>query len=518
MRYLVLLLLPLATAGQSRIEGRVTNSVTGAPVAKATVTLVRDLPSDDGERRYSALSDADGKFAIEKVTAGEYRLLPSHAGFIAVEYGAKRPERRGTVLKFAGEQELKDVEVRLVPHGVLIGRVVDADGDPVESAQVQLLRQQYVDGKKTLTTVRSVYTNDLGEYRAVGLVAGKYWLYAEWPRGPISGATEDYIPSYYVSATDAAAAVPIEVSAGTQARAGDIQLRKARTAIVKGRVVLRLAGTSGRPSVAAYRIVGHNNRAASSFRRVEANVNAAGEFELRDLTPGSYRLTAAIAKAGIGMVSAPATVEVGGSKIEGVVLEIDDFLTVTGQLRVEDDAKLNASSPITVRLRRGEGNDRGRVEDDRTFRIRTVGRGRYQVVVDGLPAGFYVKSVRAGEADVTYNELDLTAGAPQMLDILVSTKAATVSGTVTDSDGKPAAGATVVLAPKEKERPYPQIWSDQFGRFTFTSVIPGEYTVYAWEEVEPTAWMDPEFMKDVKGEAVTVGEGASASVGVKVAK
>jgi hypothetical protein len=517
MRCLILLLAPLIATGQSRIEGRVTNSASGSSVAKATVLLVRDLPSDDGERRYSAMSDADGKFAIEDVTAGEYRLLPSRTGFITIEYGAKRPERKGTVLKFAGAQEVKDVEVRLVPQGVLTGRVLDADGDPVERAKIELLRQQYVDGKKTLSTLRPVFTNDLGEYRAAGLVAGKYWLYAEWPDGPISGATEQYVPSYYVSATDAAAAVPIDVGAGTQTRAGEILLRKARTTTVKGRVAVRVAGASERPTVTAYRTVGHNNRAASYFRSLPATVNAAGEFELRDMTPGSYTLTAAIAKGGIWVPSAPATVEVGGSKIEGVLLEIDDFLTVTGKLRVEDDAKMEAS-PIVVRLRRGQGNDRGRVDDDRTFRMRNVARGRYDVVVDGLPAGFYVKSVRAGEADVTYAGLDLGGGAPPTLDILVSPKGGTVTGTVADAEGKPAAGATVVLAPKEKDRRYPQLGSDQFGRFKFTGVVPGEYTVYAWDDVEFTAWMDAEFLKDAKGEAVTVGERASATVAVKVAK
>jgi hypothetical protein len=75
-----------------------------------------------------------------------------------------------------------------------------------------------------------------------------------------------------------------------------------------------------------------------------------------------------------------------------------------------------------------------------------------------------------------------------------------------------------VLAPKEKDRRYPQLGSDQFGRFKFTGVVPGEYTVYAWDDVEFTAWMDAEFLKDAKGEAVTVGERASATVAVKVAK
>ena len=42
------------------------------------------------------------------------------------------------------------------------------------------------------------------------------------------------------------------------------------------------------------------------------------------------------------------------------------------------------------------------------------------------------------------------------------------------------------------------------GGFTFKSLTPGEYRVYAWEEAEYGAWMDPDFMKPLesRGEAV----------------
>ena len=51
-----------------------------------------------------------------------------------------------------------------------------------------------------------------------------------------------------------------------------------------------------------------------------------------------------------------------------------------------------------------------------------------------------------------------------------------------------------------------------------TSVPLGEYRLFAWEDVEDTAWMDPEFLKafDDKGRPVTVREGGSESVELKV--
>ena len=65
---------------------------------------------------------------------------------------------------------------------------------------------------------------------------------------------------------------------------------------------------------------------------------------------------------------------------------------------------------------------------------------------------------------------------------------------------------------------YQQAVTDEHGRFTFKSVIPGEYKVYAWEGVEASAWLDRDFMQPLedKGEPVTVGENARATVQVNL--
>jgi hypothetical protein len=103
---------------------------------------------------------------------------------------------------------LKDIELRLIPYGVLTGRIVDADGDPEPYAQVQILKSHYVNGKKTLAMVNGAVTNDLGEYRAVDLPAGRYYVYAQELDGPptLDRSKEQYVPVYYPGATDSAGA------------------------------------------------------------------------------------------------------------------------------------------------------------------------------------------------------------------------------------------------------------------------------------------------------------------------
>jgi hypothetical protein len=47
------------------------------------------------------------------------------------------------------------------------------------------------------------------------------------------------------------------------------------------------------------------------------------------------------------------------------------------------------------------------------------------------------------------------------------------------------------------------------GKFIFKGVPPGSWKLFAFDEVEPNAWLDPDFLKSVEalGESVSVAEG-----------
>jgi len=491
------LLLPLAASAQttkpeefSTIEGRVLNAATGKPIGKASLLLMRtDSTKDsfDWTRSYAASTDSTGKFAIQNIDPGRYRLRATRNGFVTLEFGTRAEKGAGTVLDLAPPRQLKDVDVRLTPQGVITGRVLDADGEPLERVQVQLLRSQYVNGRKVLSTTHSGFTNDLGEYRYAGLTPGKYYIYAENFAGvpPTSVSEEDYVPVYYPSARDIAGAVPVDVAAGAQVRAVDMMLRKARTATVKGRVVVELPGARSIPSVRLFPRVEHNNRAASTSLSSPAKVNTAGAFECHGLTPGSYTVMATIAKEGLGYTG-QTTVEVGGANIEDVVVTIGSGVSVTGRIRIDGETTQDLQNP-RIKLQRGGPTVDSvllgwtyKIAEDRTFRLDDLDPVRYGVLVDGLPDGFYTKSIRVGEADITYTGLDLTSGAPGQVDILVSPKAGLVSGVAQNPNtNQPPPGATVALVPKEDERLqipafYQKATTDQYGRFTFKNVVPGE--------------------------------------------
>lgn len=531
MRHAALLLLSTLAAGAqefSTVEGRVLNAATGEPVGKVALTLVRvgaKAVDEDWTGNYAAFSDPAGRFAIRSIEPGKYRLRAKRNGFVSLEYGARGTERPGILLDLEQPRQFKDADLRLTPHGVIAGRVIDADGEPLASVQIQLLRQQYVNGKKVLTTTKNAYTNDLGEYRLAGLTPSKYYLYAENNDGlpPASAVSEEFVPTYYPDAASSAGASPIEVTPGAQVRATDMMLRKAPTAVVKGRVVVELPDTVGAPAVRFGLEIGHNNSRASSYRSLAAKVNAAGAFEIRSLTAGTYTVWAEVSRKGQSYVGVT-TVRVSGANMDGVVVTVDGGVSMTGKIRLDGETT-TAWRPRSLKLRRGGASFDStllgwdfRVADDGTFRIEDLQRERYGIVLENLPEGFYVKSIRLADADVAYSGVDLTAGSAGPVEVLVSPKAGAVFGTV-----RGAPNATVVLLPKEKERhgfpaSYHQAASDENGRFVFKNVVPGDYLVYAWEDVEAGAWLDPDFLKPLesKGTAVSVAESAQVTVEVNL--
>src|ERR1035441_9581569 len=188
MRWMgALLLLPLALAAQTKpddscaISGQVSNAATGEPVLRALVSL-RRVDMSPGvttiQVSHTAATDAAGQFAMAGIAPGKYRLAAERNGFIVTQYGSRGPGKAGTPLTLEAGQKSSDLALRLTPHGVIAGRVLDEEGDPVSGVDVQVMRLQYMQGRKQMARAGGGSTNDLGEYRAFGLAPGRYYVSA----------------------------------------------------------------------------------------------------------------------------------------------------------------------------------------------------------------------------------------------------------------------------------------------------------------------------------------------------
>jgi len=456
-------------------------------------------------------------------------------GFVSTEYGARGgPSRQGTTLTLDRAKNMKDVVFRLTPHGVITGRVLDEDGDPAANIQVQIARTGYSQGRKQLTYMNGASTNDLGEYRMFGVAPGKYFLSVTYrqmmmmpnalDRSPTAQQDEDYVPTFYPGTIDPSAAAQIEVAAGGTVSGINLKLSKARTARIKGRVTHGIA--PGRPSISVM-LMPRRSDPMAMIMMMNRNriVDAKGNFELTGVTPGSYLVRANLNANGKNY-SGSAPVEVGGRNIENLNVVIGPGAVITGHLRVEGNSNESLSN-VQIRLMPREQGvmmfspGLGKLNEDGSFRIEDVTADVYNLTLFGLPDGFYIKSIRSGETDALANGVDVT-GPVAPLHVVLSPNAGQLSGAVQNSATRqPAMGATVVMIPQEKDRRavfsnYKMSTTDQSGNFSFKNLTPGEYKVFAWEDIEPGAYADPDFVKPVesKGEAVTIKEGAASPVQV----
>jgi hypothetical protein len=136
------------------------------------------------------------------------------------------------------------------------------------------------------------------------------------------------------------------------------------------------------------------------------------------------------------------------------------------------------------------------MNSDGTSVFPRVNLDHYVFHINGLPPGFYIKSIHAGPKEALEDTIDLSTGAAPPLRVVVSAKAASIRGVVLDDKQKPAPGTTVVLVPdsikrREKARFYKEAVADQYGRFQMPNVMPGDYQIIAWERIEFRSWMDP---------------------------
>lgn len=502
------------------IEGQAVNAITGEPVKKAQITM--NSLGGRATANLGAVTDATGRFVIENIEPGRYNLSAERNGFVRLQYGARGPGRPGAPLLLNPGQRTRDLVFRLVPQAVIAGHVVDEDGEPVENVQIQAMRYSFIRGKRQLTAPEGGSTDDLGEYRVFGLAPGKYYLsatYRRWSgmmtqdRKPAESANEGYVPTYYPGTNDPANATAIDVAAGAVLTGVDLTLRKSRTVRIRGHVVNPTG--EGLPSWVMIRVLPRGGAGVNFSMMGKSVQGRGGIFEIGDLTPGAYVLTAQWFDEKSHIVRQP--IDIGNTNLDDVTVMLMPGLSLKGQVRVDGTGEVNLASLNISLMPQGPlpmGGAVTRVKDDGTFSLDDVNADVYSVTVRGLPPNFYVKSIRMGDTDGLEAGLDLTQGAGGLLDILISPNAGEVDGSVADPKGQFASGATVVLVPDAPHRERLELFktaaSDTSGHFSLKGISPGEYKLFAWEDIETGAYQDPEFLQPFEslGESVTIREGS----------
>src|SRR5262245_28510936 len=159
-------------AGTASIAGVVTRADgPKGPLRRARVTVTGGglvTPRID-------TTDDNGRFEIGGLPSGEYSISASKAAYLAMNYGASRPNRQGTAISLGDGQRAGNIAIALPRGAVIAGTVTNAAGEPMSSVYVSLLHRRIYNGERRwIGAVSSGFTNDRGEYRAFGLQPGEY--------------------------------------------------------------------------------------------------------------------------------------------------------------------------------------------------------------------------------------------------------------------------------------------------------------------------------------------------------
>ena len=89
-----------------------------------------------------------------------------------------RTNGRGMNITVKAGQKIQGISLTMTPGGTILGRVADANGDPLSRALIQAQKLIYQERGRSLVTVQAVYTDDRGDYRLFWLPAGQYYISA----------------------------------------------------------------------------------------------------------------------------------------------------------------------------------------------------------------------------------------------------------------------------------------------------------------------------------------------------
>ena len=153
-------------------------------------------------------------------------------------HGSIRARMKPLLLR---DGQVTELTVPMFRGGAISGRVLDAHGDPVDFAQVRVLR---VPRGGRVTSAGQAQTNDLGEYRVPRLQPGRYLVQVrpqmnqnyQDPNLPETPLPQP-LPTYYPNAPAMSQAQPITVNRAETVPGVDLMLAEGVPTLVTGTVL-----------------------------------------------------------------------------------------------------------------------------------------------------------------------------------------------------------------------------------------------------------------------------------------
>ncbi|HEX7330239.1 MAG TPA: carboxypeptidase-like regulatory domain-containing protein [Pyrinomonadaceae bacterium] len=310
------------------ITGRVVASGGNFPIANARV-MARAVGVGGGpSSTQMVMTNEEGKFQLTNLRSANYAIRVGAAGYIL------EPSSSATSATFYRPGE--EVTFRMVKGGVITGRVLNTNGEPMTLARVRVVRVKDPEGGPVRDTGggRDWITDDRGNYRIYGLEPGAYAVSAGPPNAfrvaATPGQNTDTAFTYHPSATLEGASL-VNVYPGDETRGIDIRYRIQSSNFVSG--IVAGNGTASSRAVISVTL-SHVATSVASTIVIPAGPNTAFSFD--SVSDGAYELTAVTALGTSDAAMAlPQRVTVRGANVGDVVLKLTPFGSVTGRVMLE---------------------------------------------------------------------------------------------------------------------------------------------------------------------------------------
>jgi protocatechuate 3,4-dioxygenase beta subunit len=545
-----------AQTGTAAIRGRIFAADSGKPLRRARITAT--APELGSDTRTTSTS-AEGRYELKDLPAGRYTIRVSRSGYLALQYGQRRPLEQGTPLQVLDRQIVDSVDFSLPRSATIAGRIIDELSDPVADVQVFPMRMVYFQGRRRLVPDNRgplVRTDEAGEFRLSGLVPGAYIVMAilrETWTVTENGIerTLGYAPTYYPGTATLTDARRVTVEQGKDATNVNFALMPGRAASISGTAFDASGAPLGGRSVS---VTQDMSGPFGTMIMLAGNTTTAadGTFTIRNIAPGQYRLRtqAANARDTRGAISEAIAMPIvlDGVDLTDLSLMTSSGWSFGGSIVTETGATPDAAPArfrITPRLVDGDTNpgpppppagmppppgggpgliaENGRVRDDWTFTVNAVfGAAHVRATV---PDGWTVKAILHDGRDVADTPLEMRSGEElRGVQVIVSNRVTSVTGQLVDSRGGPILDATVIVFADdsskwaEESRWVRAVRPDQQGRYTIKGLPPGEYLAAAITYVEDGVWNDPDYLDSIRryAEKLTLNEGESQSPALRV--
>ena len=461
----------IGTASAHVVEGTIYEDRSGSPLQSV---LVR-LSSSDGVVLKEVETGRDGRFLVEGLNAGEYRLAVTKANYMRLDVRTgSKPERvpEGTPSSV----------LRLIRYGVLSGRIL-----PPRTGLVTLIERV---GEGQIPRTFSASANSAGDYRLFNIPPGRYVL------GVLNASAGTGVQRGLTLQPSSSAPREFMFHGGEDYAGVDVSMPQDRAFVVAGKLV----GPGG-----SY-LVSLISPDYPSLRLANTSVNASGEFRFERLVRGTYDLLVS----SLTVAGAPAFF--GRGRVSVISQDIQDLLISVEPAR---SAELTLQAASQDPQRRCSLDGTATVAPLEPWLLAQPGTVSVALdrpaLLDGLAPTRYRVTVRSTRGDCTGAatlNLGVATGAVSLF--VTFSPAGSITGSVRGTG--PSMPVSVVLRNVDggREAPVQAVFTSTGLNFVFENLLPGQYCAATYSEADATSQWAP----DAGCAAVTfnLAAGGSASL------